>query len=941
MLRVELSITPDFQWDEKYHNFAEAYWILVEDVDGEKILHYEYFILKKLFAEQEHIVPFTIPLFEPLHPQYFIRCTSDRWLGAETVLPISFTHLILPEKFPPHTELLDLRPLPIGELKNKSFEVLYRDFDHFNPVQTQTFNVLFNSDVNTLVAAPTGSGKTVCAEFAILRMLQTKPQGKCVYIAPKASIAKIRYRDWQEKFGNKLEKVVVELTGETAQDLKLLEKGQIIISTPEHWDILSRRWKQRKNVVNTSLFIVDELHLIGGDNGPVLEVIVSRMRYISSQTENKTRIVALSSSVANARDVAEWLGTTPNSCFNFHPNARPVPLELHMQGFDQVHFGAQIMAMSRPTLYAIAHHAQGKPTIVFVPNRKVARATAKDLINFYDPEDKAKNFLKCSTEQLQPFMDHIQNKALKEALAFGVGFFHEALTEKEKRVVETLFARGLIQIMIATRDECWGVSVQSHLVVIMGTQYYDGKEHRYADYPIADILQMMGRACRPKEDNIGKCVLYCFGPKKEFYKKFLYESLPVESHLDHFLADNMNAEVVTKTIENKQDAVDYLTWTFLYRRLTQNPNYYNLQGVSHRHLSDHLSELVEQTLADLEQSKCITVEEEMDISPLNLGMIACYYNVKYTTIELFQSSLVAKTKLKGLIEILSSSAEYESIPIRHGEEKFLRKLANHLPLKIEKPNYTDPHTKVNVLLQAHFSRRGLAADLARDQDFILEDSVRLIQSMVDVISSNSWLNPALAAMELSQMISQAVWDNDPVLKQLPHFTEEVIQRCKEKGVESVFDLMELEEDQRNELLQMSEKQRQDVAVVCNRYPNIDVNYEIEDEDKIKSGKSISVNVQLEREMEEDEELGPVHAPFFPKEKLEGWWLVVGDPKNNHLLSIKRLNLQKRAKVKLDFIAPAPGNYTYTLYFMCDSYTGCDQEYELKIHVEPNDQKMKE
>lgn len=105
-----------------------------------------------------------------------------------------------------------------------------------------------------------------------------------------------------------------------------------------------------------------------------------------------------------------------------------------------------------------------------------------------------------------------------------------------------------------------------------------------------------------------------------------------QSHLDHRLHDHFNAEIVTKTIENKQDAVDYLTWTFLYRRLTQNPNYYNLQGVTHRHLSDHLSELVENTLQDLEQSKCISVEEEMDCVPLNLGMIAAYYYINYTTI---------------------------------------------------------------------------------------------------------------------------------------------------------------------------------------------------------------------------------------------------------------------------------------------------------------------
>lgn len=75
------------------------------------------------------------------------------------------------------------------------------------------------------------------------------------------------YMDWYEKFQDRLNKKVVLLTGETSTDLKLLGKGNIIISTPEKWDILSRRWKQRKNVQNINLFVVDEVHLIGGENG--------------------------------------------------------------------------------------------------------------------------------------------------------------------------------------------------------------------------------------------------------------------------------------------------------------------------------------------------------------------------------------------------------------------------------------------------------------------------------------------------------------------------------------------------------------------------------------------------------------------------------------------------------------------------------------------------
>ncbi|XP_052132650.1 putative U5 small nuclear ribonucleoprotein 200 kDa helicase, partial [Frankliniella occidentalis] len=184
-------------------------------------------------------------------------------------------------------------------------------------------------------------------------------------------------------------------------------------------------------------------------------------------------------------------------------------------------------------------------------------------------------------------------------------------------------------------------------------------------------------------------------------------------------------------------------------------------------------------------------------------------------------------------------------------------------------------------------------------------------------------------MELAQMATQAMWSKDSYLKQLPHFTGDMIKRCSEKNVETVFDIMELEDEDRTKLLQLTDAEMADVARFCNRYPNIELSYEVVGKDSLHSGSPVNVNVSLERE---DDVTGPVIAPFFPQKREEGWWVVIGDPKTNSLLSIKRLTLQQKANVKLDFVAPSPGHHAYTLYFMSDAYLGCDQEYKFSIDV---------
>lgn len=101
-------------------------------------------------------------------------------------------------------------------------------------------------------------------------------------------------------------------------------------------------------------------------------------------------------------------------------------------------------------------------------------------------------------------------------------------------------------------------------------------------------------------------------------------------------------------------------------------------------------------------------------------------------------------------------------------------MAEWLPIQFHNPNFSDPHVMTNLLLQAHLSRIPLAPELMSDTEDILKKAIRLIHACVEFLSLKGWLFPALAAIELAQMITQAMWEE--YLNQLPHFNSEVVQR---------------------------------------------------------------------------------------------------------------------------------------------------------------------
>ena len=300
-----------------------------------------------------------------------------------------FRNFILPDKYPPQTEKLDLEPIKVDKLEwNPAIDYFKDKFEAFNSIQTQTFKSFYLSDESVFLGAPTSSGKTACAELAILRQFRKctltddyndLSYGKIVYIASLEAIVNVTYEEWKTSFESIIEDIqVVKLTGILQTDLKLLQQGNIILATSEQWDVISRRWMKRKHVQKVSMFICDEIHLLSESKNQ-MEVVISRMRYMASELGRPIRFIALGSSVANYKVMAEWIGA--RDVYNFMPNARPIPLEINIHNFDHNIQALRMLSMSKPAYHAIKRNYENKPIMIFVPNRKQARLVALDMIS--------------------------------------------------------------------------------------------------------------------------------------------------------------------------------------------------------------------------------------------------------------------------------------------------------------------------------------------------------------------------------------------------------------------------------------------------------------------------------------------------------------------------------------------------------------------------------
>ncbi|KAK3686849.1 putative steryl acetyl hydrolase mug81 [Vermiconidia calcicola] len=906
VLRIKLYLTPDFRWNDRHHGTSESYWIWVENSETSEIYHHEYFILSRKRMYDDHELNFTIPLSDPLPSQIYVRAVSDRWLGAETVHPVSFQHLIRPDTESVYTDLLNLQPLPVKALKNPLLEEIYgQRFQFFNPMQTQLFHCMYYTHANVLLGSPTGSGKTIAAELAMWWAFREKPGSKVVYIAPMKALVRERVQDWGKRLTRQMGLKLVELTGDNTPDTRTIRDADIIVTTPEKWDGISRSWQTRSYVQQVSLVIIDEIHLLGGDRGPILEIIVSRMNYIASQKKGSVRIVGMSTACANAMDLANWLGVK-EGLFNFRHSVRPVPLEIYIDGFpEQRGFCPLMQSMNRPTFLAIKSHSPDKPVIVFVASRRQTRLTAKDLINFCGMEDNPRRFVKMSEEDLALNLSRVKDEALREALSFGIGLHHAGLVESDRQLAEELFANNKIQILVATSTLAWGVNLPAHLVVVKGTQFFDAKIEGYKDMDLTDVLQMLGRAGRPQFDTSGIARIFTQDSKKAFYKHFLHTGFPVESSLHNVLENHFAAEISAETVTSKQDALDYLTWTFFFRRLHKNPSYYGLEISAEENntiaaqqaANDYMIEMVDKSMAELAESGCLQLHSNGDVDATALGKIMSYYYLSHKTIRNLTQFAKPKATFEDVLSWMCRATEYDELPVRHNEDLINAELSTNLPLKAENfglPMW-DPHVKAFLLLQAYFSRIDLPiSDYVGDQNSVLDQSIRIIQASIDVLSEMGYLQSCRMMMTLLQCVKSARWPQDGPLAIFPAVDADEEKKRVASGKKPIT-LIEATTGSRSALeaalreVHLPNPSHDRVLKPLSRLPQIRVN--------ASEVNALGFSVNLSRINPAQDREFRIYAPRYPKPQSEGFFILVSDAAKGDLMALKRFNWPSPDKVR--------------------------------------------
>ena len=447
LLRIELTITPDFEWNVHVHGSSLSFIILVEDVDQEQVLFIDHLTLTSRYADQAQHVSITIPLKET--PAVFVSVISTTYLHCETRIAIPMQKMLIPERDQPCTESGDVQVIA-----------------GLDSIQSRVMDVIQGRE-SVFVGAPVDT--TCLAEMVIEKELMDE-KAVIMYMAPQLDVIRNVYARWCKRFKAAM------LVGDLMIDVKTLASSQLILTTPSHFDVLSRRWKQRVAVQRITCIILDNLHTLATEEGAVMEMCITRIRNMQSVLKLDIRFIGLGYPVNAAHHIGEWIGAS--QVFNVHPSTHPLQLCMHPVSISN--HASQMIAITRPT-YRLVKISHASTCVVFVDTGMQAHETASDMVSM----------MRMDGGEAEQVIDAVTDPDLCTALAFRVAYYHSNLNHSDKQLVQQYFSGNQIRILVIPRECIWEYCPESELAVIMGTQFYDAHEHRFIDYPLADIVRML------------------------------------------------------------------------------------------------------------------------------------------------------------------------------------------------------------------------------------------------------------------------------------------------------------------------------------------------------------------------------------------------------------------------------------------------------------------
>jgi replicative superfamily II helicase len=582
---------------------------------------------------------------------------------------------------------------PVADLISARFVSLF-PFPFFNQMQSCVLPALLTSDESVVVAAPTASGKTVLAELAMVRELSKPKSGKILYLAPLRALTNEKEREWDALFRPMGFDVYV-VSGERELDPSKARSAHIIISTPEKWDSSSRKHNTTNKFVNeVSVVIIDEVHLLDSDDrGGVLEALVTRMKRIK---DNQIRFVALSATMPNVGEVAQWVGASEARTFAFDDSYRPVPLKADVFGYNP---GKNKFVDKYIRLYKavqlIEPHVPNGQALIFVATRADTTQAASKLVEIFE----TKKTVLATAESAQIAL-RTKSKSLADALRQGIGFHHAGLLKQDRDLVEAAFKAGHIKILVSTSTLAWGVNLPARVVVIRDI----ANEAIDEEMSALDLLQMIGRAGRPQYDDYGFGWIIAPHERTEEFTQMLRAGRPIHSQLQKTLNEHLNAEISMGTIKSRADAKKWFSGTFCF---VQDPQ-------SSAMLDDHVDSLIEQGFAG--ESDDILVSTDR-------GQLASKYYLRLETARAFANLRESPTDDE-LLDCVASAEEFADVVVRRNEISAIKRVQSR---------YQGHSSKVRAILDAYIERGEVTEALRSDAWLIRQNALRLLSALAAFI----------------------------------------------------------------------------------------------------------------------------------------------------------------------------------------------------------------